>query len=101
MPTHKLDTGQFAPWSHLHTEFFMHIGNLLAELEAAYKEADVWRGTEHEREGILVDRFSFITRDLRLTPDSGNPYVPNRKILQLEDKILWDLFEYKRKFRTE
>jgi len=79
----------------------MHIGDLLAELEAAYKEADVWRGTEHEREGILVDQFSFITRDLRLTSDSGNPSVPNRKIRVLEDKILWELFEYKRRFITE
>ena len=79
----------------------MHIGDLLVELEAAYKEADVWRGTEHEREGILADPFAFINRDLRLTSDSGDPYVPNRKIRRLEDKLLWELFEYKRKFMTE
>lgn len=75
MPTHKLDTGQFAPWNHLSSEIFMHIGNLLAELELAYKESDVWRGTEHERGGILANPISFLNRDIRLTSDSKDPYV--------------------------
>jgi hypothetical protein len=101
MPTHELDTGQFAPWNHLSSEFFMHIGDVLAELEAAYKEADTLRGTELERGGVLANEFSFYSREMRLTSDAADLYMANRKIRALEDHILWDLFEHRRKFFTE
>lgn len=101
MPAHKLDTDPYAPWNHLSSKFFMHIGNLLAELEAAYKEADILRGTELEAGGILVNPLFFINRDIRLTPDCKDPYVQNMKIRRMEDLILWELFEHRRKFLTE
>lgn len=101
MPAHKFDTDPYAPWNHLSSKFFMHIGNLLAELEAAYKEADILRGTELEAGGILVNPLFFINRDIRLTPDCKDPYVQNMKIRRMEDLILWELFEHRRKFLTE
>jgi hypothetical protein len=101
MPTNKLDTDSYAPWNHLSSKFFMHIGNLLAELELAYKEANIWRSTEHERGGILANQLSFYSREMRLASETADPYVANRKIRALEDHILWDLFEHRRKFLTE
>ena len=98
MATDDSGSGQFAPWGRVSSELFACVSALLQQLELLYKETGIMEGTEPGNRYLLEDFSHYLLRfhDGIWADMDEDMQKALEAIRKLEDKILWNLLEFRR-----